>query len=292
MIRYKSVLTIAAVAVLVVGCTDNTRISPSSIAREAQAVLERGAGTTLYTRFQTGTFECNDPEARLSLAQLKAAKLINYSVKRYAWWEKTRRWYNFAYDFRDHYIVTVSLTSKGERLVLDEVPAPVEKVDKDMDFAEFDASRYAWARKADAENWADIPNPFIAPDSGLDGADDGNGPDETASAQTRGNRAPKAVPSGTTLSDTLAFQSYYAALRDKEAQYVLLKLGKRKVVKVRNIQVLNVLASAKAEVILETADINDAGRILFKKENGFKELMNVSLAYYADKGWKVEDLSF
>ena len=287
----KTILAAIAVAAgLMCSCSDNTKLSPSAIAKQAEKELENEALNVICTNFQVGTYECNDAGTRLKLAQMKAAKLIDYTVTRYAWWEKSRRWYSWTYDFRDHYIVTVSLTSKGERLVLEETPEPVEKKDKDLECAEFDASNYSWGKKDLSESWPVIPNPFIDPSPAddepvCDGITDD---DEPGAGNVK--KAPKPVPQGVTLSDTLAFQAYHASPKDKEAQNVLLKLGKNKIVKVRNIRLNGTLSTATAEAIIALTDINDAGRILAEYENGLKCAIKVDLVYYVDKGWVVSKL--
>lgn len=287
----KSILAaIALTAGLLCGCSDNTRLSPSAIAKQAQAELENEALSILYTKFQLGTYECNDADTQLKLARMKAAKLIDYTVTRYAWWEKSRRWYSVSYDFRDHYVYTVSLTSKGERLVLDEAPAPVEEPDKDLEFDEFDAADYSWGKKDVSESWPVIPNPFQDQARGDDDpVCDGYYGDDDSNAGN-GRKAPKAVPQGVVLSDTLAFQSYHAAPRDNEAQIVLLRLGRNKVAKVRNIRFDGTLSNATAEAIIAVTEATDAGRIIAGIENGQKDVVKVNLTYYVDKGWVVSDL--
>ena len=74
---------------------------------------------------------------------------------------------------------------------------------------------------------------------------------------------------------------------DENKQVKYLKAGAIKAIKARNIQILEGGdgLTAVAEVILETEDATDAGRILEGFEDGQKSLMQVQFTYYTDKGW-------
>ncbi|MBQ7269849.1 MAG: hypothetical protein IJS62_08380 [Bacteroidales bacterium] len=294
--RFKSLFTATAssvlLAVCVCSCADKTKLSASAIAKQAKAELNKQAISTIWTKFQVGTYECNDAESRLVLASLKEAKLIEYSVARYAWWEKSKKWSyygsHYGYDFRDHYVVTVKLTPKGKGLALDAIPEPQEDTDKDLVSAEYDASKYVWGKKDLSEDWPVIANPFVEP-AELEG-EESSLDDESAAAHKGTSKTKKSTPkksdNGAELSDSLAYKAYHA-LNLEDPQYEILKLGKVQVVKVRNIQITDLMSKAKAEAIVATTDVNDAGRILRHLENGFRDTMDVYLTYYADKGWVV-----
>lgn len=293
--NHKSLFALATLLISCACASDNTKISPSVIAKQAEKELELQAVSPIYIKFRTGTFECNDASIRLKLAQMKDAKLIDYSVKRYAWWEKSKKWSYYgsriAYDFCDHYIVTVSLTSKGKGLVLAEVPTPAERPDKDMVSTEYDATKFSWGKKDLSENWPEIVNPFIEPDEdpGCAYMDD-----ESETGYSGGKKSKKTTPkkadNGVERSDTLAYNAYCELDLDGTDQVEYLKLAKLEVVKVRNIRITSALSKAEAEAIVATVDVNDAGRILAEIENGMREKMDVNLTYYADRGWIVTNI--
>jgi len=66
---------------------------------------------------------------------------------------------------------------------------------------------------------------------------------------------------------------------------------KIKDVKARNIQLLEQggVKKISAQVILKIDDVSDVGRIISHVENGIKELIDVKLIHYIDKGWVVEE---
>lgn len=291
----KSLFALAALFIACACASDNTKISPSAIAKQAEKELELQAVSPICTKFRTGTYECNDASIRLKLAQMKDAKLIDYSVKRYAWWEKSKKWSywgsRIAYDFCDHYIVTVSLTSKGKGLVLAEAPKPAERTDMDLVSTEYDASKFSWGKKDLSENWPEIVNPFVEPevDPGCEYMDDKG--ENVRSADKRSKKtASKKADNGVERSDSLAYNAYCELDLDSKDQVEYLRLAKFEVVKVRNIRIITPLSKAEAEAIVATVDVNDAGRILAGIENGMRDKMDVDLTYYVDRGWIVKDI--
>lgn len=66
---------------------------------------------------------------------------------------------------------------------------------------------------------------------------------------------------------------------------------KIKAVKARNIQLLEQggVKKISAQVILKIDDVSDVGRIISHVEKGIKELIDVKLIHYIDKGWVVEE---
>lgn len=66
---------------------------------------------------------------------------------------------------------------------------------------------------------------------------------------------------------------------------------KIKAVKARNIQLLEQggVKKISAQVILKVDNVSDVGRIISHVEKGIKELIDVKLIHYIDKGWVVEE---
>ena len=133
---------LALATAFLAGCqSDPTKISSKLILQQVNQELADNALDEEVTFLQVGKFECNSPAQREVYAKLDVAGIVNYKVKRYAWWEKSIKeyrkaykvtrsygWWEYedteyrwekgpAYDFEDHYVVTVSLTRKGKGLV-------------------------------------------------------------------------------------------------------------------------------------------------------------------------------
>ena len=77
---------------------------------------------------------------------------------------------------------------------------------------------------------------------------------------------------------------------NKEVKY--LRAGAINAIKARNIQIKNEdgILTAVAEVIYNTEDATDAGRILIGFENGQKSAKDVVFTYYYDKGWVLKEV--
>lgn len=89
--------------------------------------------------------------------------------------------------------------------------------------------------------------------------------------------------------DSLQYQAY--SNRSEASENVYMRACKIKAVKARNIQLLEQggVKKISAQVILKIDDVSDVGRIISHVENGIKELIDVKLIHYIDKGWVVEE---
>ena len=306
-------VALASVSMLLVSCgnSEPKPISAKAIVKEVNQKLVDDAQGALFAEIAVGTYECNDPIAREYLAKLEVAGLIEYDITRYAWWEKSKKaykkaykvirgygWWSYedieykwvsgtAYDFEDHYVVDVKLTKKGERLAVDARPEPKPQVDEDLVSEEVDYSKYAWNQVDLEEAWEDIPNPFIEKKEPKE--------PKPAKEKAQSKRKPKEVlkeskNDPTIRIDSLQYKHYMEIDEVKEVKY--LRAGEVKAIKARNIQLIEKdgILTAAAEVIYETEDATDAGRILIGFENGQKSAKDVVFTYYYDKGWVLKEL--
>ena len=303
---YSMLAVFAAVSVLT-SCTFHSpdEISSRDITKEYNRVIEEQVANMVTVPVMIGKYECNDDGERYALRELEAAGLITYDVERLAWWEKAFKsvkhtytayesygWYSYpveksywdkkeSYDFEDHYIVTVALTDKGKKLVVEEFPTP--EGDKDMKQPEFDPAEYAWNKADLSEEWPYIENPFIKKEK------------KEEKTQTPVQEEPIAEvkedvsDSKVERIDAEKYKKYKAFT--PEFEWVALLAYKTEAVKARKIQIAkqeNGISKATAEVIVETVDVSDAGRIKCYVEEGQKMLYKVALTYYLDKGWVLD----
>ena len=94
----KKFLSIVVAALVLVGacsffsCSpDKESISQREILKQTNQMMEDAALSQVFHQIKIGKFECNDASDRYLLRQLQEAGIINYSVKRYAWWEKENK---------------------------------------------------------------------------------------------------------------------------------------------------------------------------------------------------------
>lgn len=298
------IITIAISEFLVIGCGHSSKtVSSALIVNQVNTNLSDLATNQAFVEIRTGTYECNDAEARKCLRSMSAAGLIDYSVDRYAWWEKTSRnvkksytvrksgwlgYYNDTeykwvkeddYQFCEHYVVSVFLTSRGKKLEVDELPTPVKREDKDMVQPVIKESKYEWNKQRIDETWPEIENPFISPSRRRQ-------EQMTDNAQKNSESQKKETSKEKTVySDSLRVADYSELVFTSEPHY--LKAYSVKAVKARNIVVIDGLTGpvATAEVILQKEKVTDPGRIYHGIDNGSRSLMEVALKYYCDKGW-------
>ena len=303
------ILLVSAIAVIISACGHSPEtISQKEIVKQVNAELHETASEWMFAPVRTGTYECNDANYRLMLRQMAAAGLVNYEVERYCWWEKSQKnvkkaykvthgyFYSYqtteykwvktdAYDFCDHYVVTVSLTKKGEKLAIDDLPVSAEKVDKDLKQPEVDESKYAWNMVDLSEDWPVIRNPFTG--DILEETEEAPAVTGTRSESRGKESTAKAV--APVRIDSLQYEAFTKLAFDEQVRH--LKAGRIKACKARNIQITNLMInpSARAEVILRTDFVSDAGRIFFGLENDEREMIEAKFEFFLDKGWQLKD---
>lgn len=311
---FKSVVVIAALAMMAScgGSMNPDTISEKQILELVNQQLEDRAENVEYLRtlIPIGTFECDSDDYRELLRKLDEAGIINYKVTRYAWWEKGIKdvrvayevlkegyWYSY-YDteykwekreyteFMDHYVVTTKLTSKGKKLMVESIPEPKAN-DPEAESKEIDHSKCSWNTKDLSENWPYIENPF-----------------EEKKPAEKPKKEETPVEEAVVAEETVVAAEPEAKEEDKvqrkdEEQYkaflkvetdvkeVILKSNDYEAIIARNIYITerDGVKYAHAEVIYSTTNTNDAARILEGAEDDQRDVEEVELIYYLDKGW-------
>lgn len=301
------ILLILCGVILAMSCTQTSdSISERFIVKQANKTLVKKAENSIFDTVEVGEYECNNDEERYQLRKLEAAGLITYDVTRYAWWEKTRvntreaydvdYYYTWSgafaytrteyrtvkrtdYNFKDHFIVKVALTAKGQKYVVSGIPEPEEEIDEEMKVKDVDSSKYVWNQMDLKEEWPDIKNPFIT--EVKDAVSQ-----KTPSLKSHANSTKASEKKDNTERiDSLQYKKYMEFTPKSENVYV--KCCDIECFKARNIQIYNKegIPFARAQVLFRTKNCNDFGRILLEYENGIKSAGNIKFDYYLDKGW-------
>jgi hypothetical protein len=293
-------------ALTFVGCSQSPdSISESTILKQFNKQLAMEAEAEEFCPIQIGTYDCPSDSYRLKLRQLEAAKLITYDVERYAWWERSFKnvresyrvlrgnyWYSYYdteyrtvkktnYDFEDHYVVTVALTSKGEKLAVADLPSPAIEENPDLVQPEIDPSKYAWNKVDLTEEWPYIPNPFLEPEQ----AEEEVKTEPAEEPKKEEEKPAKKEETKVDRIDSLQYEKYMQL--DQSAENVYLKALETEGIKARNIQIYEVdgIRKARAEVIVATKNTTDAGRIFLEVEDDIRHIVPVEFEFYQDKGW-------
>ena len=317
-----AVAALGFVAIASVGCSDSQEITSKTIINEVNEMWVKQGNAEKTVNITIGHYECNSESDRYQLAQLESAGLIKYNVKRYAWWEKeevsvrkpyqvkeTRGgWYytwtetvtkykwvrETVYDFEEHYIVDVKLTRAGEKL-LAKVHEAEEEFDKDLASKEVDPSTYKWNKQDLSESWPEIPNPFLKPEPEVRPQEVTTEPEEIEEVPItyepeEVEEVEAAEPAEQDKVERIDQELYEAYNREVfDSENVTLKAGEIKAIKARNILLkeTNGALAAEAEVIFETCNATDAGRIIMGFENGKRNAQQFEFIYYLDKGWVI-----
>ncbi|MBO7185595.1 MAG: hypothetical protein J6V59_01710 [Alistipes sp.] len=317
--KYFAYIAVVVVALLVgvfyVSCSDSANsISQRTIVNQVNESLENQAVNVVYLPLEIGTFECDYEDYRLCLRKLENAGLLDYDITRYAWWEKEERsvresysvwresyWYGGYYDteyrwvnktfynFEDHYVVTATLTKSGQKICVDELPKPIEQVDEDLEQPEINPEDYSWNKDDLSESWPEIHNPFIERSAETDEDDEVVICEEEADYDDGEYEDVEEVDDNIDRNDEEQFLKYHAVNIDQQSVYI--KAYELEAVKARNIQIYEEdgITRARAEVIISTCDVTDAGRIMLECEDDMRSVIEVSLTYYLDKGWVLDD---
>ena len=307
-----AVMLFAGVALTACSSSPDT-ISERTILKEVNKFMERKAENVDYADLLVGKFQCDDDYQRLTYRQLAAAGLIDYSVERYAWWERATKpvresyqvyrqgwWYSYydteyrwvrrtTYDFCDNYIISVWPTNKGNKICI-EYFEPAEEIDEDMIQPEEDASKYAWNKADLSEEWPYIPNPFLEPEKPVEPVAEEPVAEEVVAEEVEVDTyAPATQEPEDDGIDRVDINQYNAYMNncDGDTMDLLIKVCEYEAIKARNIQIYEKDGAryARAEVIIATVDVTDAGRILKNKQEGERELKEFEFVYYQDKGW-------
>jgi hypothetical protein len=192
------------------------------------------------------------------------------------------------YNFEDHYVVTAKLTKKGRKICVDELPEPIEQVDEDLEQPEINPEDYSWNREDLSESWPEIHNPFIERPA-ADDDDEVVIYEEEADYDDGEYEDVEEESDGIDRNDEEQFLKYHAVNIDQQSLYI--KAYELEAVKARNIQIYEEdgITRARAEVIISTCDVTDAGRIMLECEDDMRSVIEVSLTYYLDKGWVLDD---
>lgn len=285
----KKVFTVfAALAMVFVlascGGSDNPKLKASKAKSIVNKELKRVHGDVNTATLTTGYYECNDDAARYKLRQLAANEVITYSCDRVQKVEKGRHarrvqrnyWgytyydteYYYGNDTTTTYFVTVALTDKGRKMVIDSIPEPEPTADmKDMNLDRGNALK----------EYPEDNVPLV------------EFPDEQGAAQAE-EAIEMSEPEATYAEEQPepgAEKSAYDMAKEKEStETVLVKASRLKVVKVRNIAVNYAgVPVAHAEVVVETTSVTPFGRIMAGADEGERDLEKIDFRYLQDKGW-------
>lgn len=290
-------MTLVAMLCMVSCSESNDSLSDSTAKSLVKKELQRLNKLEGCFAIQAGFYECNDNDQRYLYRQLAANELITYKcdkVKKVERKQKTRRitrrgYWGFTYTDTERYwvnedvttyFVTIELTEKGKKLVMEEKeiqPTDDEKelkLDMEVDNSKFPES------KVQLDEFAE-PNPKAPVKDSV--VEDSVAVDSIAEVENVVEQ-PQSQPAAKNKKRT----EYEIAKEKENFEVVLLKAYELKIVKARNIMKTGDY-SAVAEIVAEYNEVNAVGRIMGNLVEGKRLLLeNITYLYYQDKGWQVK----
>ena len=283
-------VAVAAMVCMTSCCNHDNGLKASKAKSIVKKEMVRKHLDQVTTSIKVGYYECNDAAARYELRQLAANELLTYKcdivmkpervqksrrVQRYVWgYSYYDTEYYYVNDTVPTYFVTVDLTDKGKKLVVEEqeIKPTADEKELKLDF-EPDLSRYPESAVEFAEFPGDADSEEVAEEGDVD---------------TEGDGVPAtAVPVGDNST------AYEKAKAQENIVVVSVKAFKAKVVKVRNIYTTgNNYTNATGEVLLEATDVTPFGRIVEDIYEGQRTLVEgVSFIRFEDKGWTIDKIN-
>lgn len=293
--KLSTVLALAAVAFVLSSCCggENPKLSASKAKSIVNKEAARVHADVATVGLAVGYYECNDDATRYKLRQLAANEVITYGCDRVQKVVKGRHsrrvqrnyWgytyydteYYYGNDTVTTYFVTVALTDKGRKMVVEELPEPKPTADeKDlMPGREVDMSK--------------LPEANVSPIEFPDGTETTDEASAAAQQQEYAESVEEAVPGQANEQPVAGAEdkSAYDMAKEKESvEHVALRSHNLKTVKVRNIAVSYAgVPSAKAEVVVECSGVTPFGRIMAGAVEGERNIIKAGFTYYQDKHW-------
>lgn len=302
---------------LATGCCKDQSLSASKAKSLVKKEMARMHIDNVVTSISTGYYECNDDDARYTLRQLAANDVITYKCDRIQKMERVRKsrrvqrgyfltYYDTEYYYVNEpvttYFVTVALTEKGQKLVVEkqEVEPTADRkelrLDDEIDLSKFPEASVKYQEFSDAEIGVNDAVSTTATPVLAESASGGDADEAIVEATTvtpvltesvSGGDADKAI-----ADSEVASRSPYDIAKSKEDIVIVnVKAYTQNVVKVRNIRQNNSgYLTAEAEVLMEASNVTPFGRILGSVYDGKRKLLeDVHFVYYQDKGWELKD---
>ncbi len=271
----KTGLAIMAVSALV-SCGNNKEFT-SGRAEDAIEELPMFQDSANVVKLKVGYYEENDASTRYQLRQLAANEMLTYSAEQIneyipaSYWSRAKT--------KEHVFITVALTEKGKKYIVNE---PIK--DKESKELENKNKEQTYPESTVTDN-EQIPlrNPQTTESDAVQGS-------ESNSSSSYNNNNSYSSSSDSSVKE----KSMYEKAKDKEhsESYNMLAY-KLKVYKVKNLICTEESmkdGKASCDAILEISDSTPFGRILSSAYKGDRQMAkNIKFFYYIDKGWQVKN---
>lgn len=247
--------------------------SAAEDALEEMDVFEENAHTV---KFETGYYEMNDADYRLKLLKLAANEVITYKAEQINEYIPATRWRSAR--VKEHVFVTVQLTDKGEKYVIEKPSQTEEEAEL---VAAVDTKEYP-----EDKVLQEGPIPIINPQAN----ENAEAPVEEFEENFDDAFQPDDSPmnNNTVTTEANEYQKALAKININSVYVLTQEIGIYKVMNLVCNDEMKKSGTASCDFIIEATDVTPFGRILKGVKKGTREKGSATFKYYIDKGWHVE----
>lgn len=247
--------------------------SAAEDALEEMDVFEENAHTV---KFETGYYEMNDADYRLKLLKLAANEVITYKAEQINEYIPATRWRSAR--VKEHVFVTVQLTDKGEKYVIEKPSQTEEEAEL---VAAVDTKEYP-----EDKVLQEGPIPVINPQAN----ENAEAPVEEFEENYDDAFQPDDSPmnNNTVTTEANEYQKALAKININSVYVLTQEIGIYKVMNLVCNDEMKKSGTASCDFIIEATDVTPFGRILKGVKKGTREKGSATFKYYIDKGWHVE----
>jgi len=317
-------LAALAITILMASCgSNNTKIDSKVITKLFNEKTAEMCMDKLYTTIDTGYYELNDLEDRMVLQKLAKAGVIEYNVERFAWYNKCTNIENttikivdyycegtdkvshsnkvygrdtvVSYNYEEHFMVSVRISSKYKSMLVDSIPVP-DIEDKDMVFPKY--KEWPEDNLENNESWPKLEEPKTPEPPHERKTIKCHEPREynqQVSTKHSNLKNEEKVTYPICVPMDKAMAQKYAQAHERERVGKAYILGYEvKAVKARNIQTFTKkdgTEGARCEVIIKSDNVTPQGHILM--DNIIDDIpakVDITLTYFVDKGWVIDEV--
>lgn len=247
--------------------------SAAEDALEEMDVFEENAHTV---KFETGYYEMNDADYRLKLLKLAANEVITYKAEQINEYIPATRWRSAR--VKEHVFVTVQLTDKGEKYVIEKPSQTEEEAElvAAVDTKEYPEDKVLQEGPIPVINPQANENAEAPVEKFEENHDDAFQPDDSPMEELD------------EITDTNEYLQALAKININSVYVLTQEIGIYKVMNLVCNDEMKKSGTASCDFIIEATDVTPFGRILKGVKRGTREKGSATFKYYIDKGWHVE----
>ena len=258
-------------------CGGNDGEFTKSAAEDAIEEMDVFEENALAVKFETGYYEMNDADDRLKLLKLAANEVITYKAEQINEYIPATRWRSAR--VKEHVFVTVQLTDKGEKYVIEKPSQTEEEAEL---VAAVDTKEYP-----EDKVLQEGPIPVINPQANENAEAPVEEFEENHDDAFQPDDSPMNNNTGTTEANE--YQKALAKININSVYVLTHEIGIYKVMNLVCNDEMKKSGTASCDCIIEATDVTQFGRILLKDlKKGTRWKGSATFKYYIDKGWHVE----